>query len=128
MQTLGDVHERRGFYKEAIAALSKAALLFDKNPAPLGWLGFVYGRAGQPVLTRQVLADLEKLADERYVSPFNMEIVYLDLGDHDKALERLEEGYRERSRSMIWLNVDARLQPLHGDPRFQNLLKRLGLS
>ena len=125
---LGDVDERKGSYDEATAALSKAALLSDKNPAPLGSLGFVYGRAGHPSQARQVLRDLEKLADERYVSPFNMAIVHLGLGDKDKAMEQLEAGYRERSRSMIWLNVDRRLQPLYDDPRFQNLLKRLGFQ
>ncbi len=125
---LGDVDERKGSYDEATAALSKAALLSDKNPAPLGSLGFVYGRAGHPSQARQVLRDLEKLADERYVSPFNMAIVHLGLGDKDKAMEQLEAGCRERSRSMIWLNVDRRLQPLYDDPRFQNLLKRLGFQ
>ncbi len=125
---LGDVHERRGSYQEAIAALSKAALFSDKNPAPLGSLGFVYGLAGQPGPALGVLADLEKLADERYVSPFNMAIVHLGLGDKEKALEQLEEGYRQRSRSMMWLKVDARLRSLYDDPGFQSLLKRLGLS
>ena len=125
---LGDVHERRGSYQEAIAALSKAVLFSDKNPAPLGSLGFVYGLAGQPGPALEVLADLEKLADERYVSPFNMAIVHLGLGDKEEALEQLEKGYRERSRSMIWLKVDARLRPLNDDPRFQNLLKLLGFS
>ena len=125
---LGDIQERRGSYQEAIAALSKAALFSDTNPAPLGSLGFVYGLAGQPGPALEALADLEKLSDERYVSPFNMAIVHLGLGDKDKALERLEEGYRERSRSMVWLKVDARLRPLHDDPRFQNLLERLGFG
>ena len=125
---IGDVDERKGSYDEATAALSKAALFSDKNPAPLGSLGFVYGRGGQPSQAREVLRDLEKLSAERYVSPFNMAIVHLGLGDRDKAMEQLEAGYRERSRSMIWLNVDRRLRPLYGDPRFQNLLKRLGFQ
>ena len=57
-----------------------------------------------------------------------MAIVHLGLGDKDKTMEQLEAGYRERSRSMIWLNVDRRLRPLKDDPRFQNLLKRLGFQ
>ena len=122
---LGDVDERKGSYDEATAALSKAALFSDNNPAPLG---FVYGQAGQPSQAREVLRDLTRLADERYVSPFNMAIVHLGLGDKDKAMEHLEAGYRERSRSMIWLNVDRRLRPLYDDPRFQDLRKRLGFS
>ena len=124
---LGDVHERKGSYDEATAALFKAALFSEKNPASLGSLGFVYGRAGQPRLALEVLRDLEKLADERYVSPFNMALIHLGLDNKDQAMDWLEKGYRERSRSMIWLNVDARFDPLREDPRFQDLRHHIGL-
>ena len=62
---LGDIQERRGSYQEAIAALSKAALFSDKNPAPLGSLGFVYGLAGQPWPALEVLTEIAKLAEEK---------------------------------------------------------------
>ena len=123
---LGDIYQQKGIYKEAIAALSKAAFLSDNNPVSLGSLGFTYGRAGEEKLARAMLADLAELAEERYVSPFNQAIVHLGLGEKDKAMEKLEEGYRLRSRSMAWLNVDARLEPLRDDPRFQSLLQRIG--
>ncbi len=123
---LGDIYQQKGIYKEAVAALSKAALFSDNNPASLGSLGFTYGGAGEEKLARAMLADLEEMAQERYVSPFNMAIVHLGLGEKDKAIEKLEEGYRLRSRSMAWLNVDTRLEPLRGDPRFQSLLLKIG--
>ena len=123
---LGDIHERKGNYKQAIATLSKAAFLSNNNPVSLGSLGFAYGRAGEEKLARAMLADLGALAEERYVSPFNPAIVHLGLGETDKAMEKLEEGYRLRSRSMAWLNVDTRLEPLRDDPRFQDLLQRIG--
>ncbi len=123
---LGDIYQEQGIYKQAIAALSKAAFLSDNNPVSLGSLGFTYGRAGEEKLARAMLADLEELAEERYVSPFNFAIVHLGLGEKDKAMEQLREGYRLRSRSMAWLNVDARLEPLRDDPRFQNLLRQIG--
>ena len=123
---LGDIYQQKGIYKEAAAALSKAALFSDNNPASLGSLGFTYGGAGEEKLARAMLADLEEMAQERYVSPFNMAIVHLGLGEKDKAMEKLEEGYRLRSRSMAWLNVDTRLDPLREDPRFQSLLLKIG--
>ena len=123
---LGDIHQQEGSYREAIAALSKAAFLSDNNPVSLGSLGFTYGRAGEEKLARAMLAGLEELAEERYVSPFNLAIVHLGLGEKDKAMEKLEEGHRLRSRSMAWLNVDTRLEPLRDDPRFQSLLQRIG--
>ena len=123
---LGDIYQQKGIYREAVAALSKAALLSDNNPASLGSLGFTYGRAGEEKLARAMLADLEELAQERYVSPFNMAIVHLGLGENNKAMEKLGEGFQLRSRSMAWLNVDTRLEPLRRDPRFQSLLQEIG--
>ena len=123
---LGDIHQQKGSYREAIAALSKAAFLSDNNPVSLGSLGFTYGRAGEEKLARAMLAGLEELAEQRYVSPFNLAIVHLGLGEKDKAMEKLGEGYQLRSRSMAWLNVDTRLEPLRDDPRFQSLLQRIG--
>ena len=123
---LGDIYQEQGIYKQAIAALSKAAFLSDNNPVSLGSLGFTYGRAGEEKLARAMLADLEELAEERYVSPFNMAIVHLGLGENNKAMEKLGEGFQLRSRSMAWLNVDTRLEPLRRDPRFQSLLQEIG--
>ncbi len=125
---LGDSYERKGMYQQAAGSLSRARLQSDPNPAPLGSLGFVYGRSGQNQLALGVLEDLKDLATRRYVSPFNVALIHLGLGQPDQAMEWLEKGYEERSRSMIWLNVDTRLDPLREDPRFQDLIRRIGFN
>lgn len=124
---LGDCYQRKGLYTGAVASLSRASLLSDSNPAPMGSLGYAYACSGKNQLALGVLEDLKELATQKYVSPFNIAIIYVGLGDKDRAMEWLEEGYQERSRSMIWLNVDNRFDPLREDPRFQDLLRRIGL-
>ncbi len=62
-----------------------------------------------------------------YVPPYDMAIAHLGLGDSDSALAFLDEAYKECSSWMAYLNVEPRLDPLRGDPRFADLLRRVGL-
>ncbi len=60
------------------------------------------------------------------MAPIFFAAIYTALGDREVALERLERGYRERAPSMIGLHVDPWLDDLRPDPRFQDLLRRIG--
>ncbi len=57
-----------------------------------------------------------------------MAIIYTGLGEKEKAFEWLEKAYEDRSELMTWLKVDPRLDPLRDDPRFQDLLRRVGFE
>ena len=63
----------------------------------------------------------------RYVSPFDVALVYVALGDLDTAIERLEEAVEARTPDLVMSRVDPRLDVLRDDPRFQTILKRVGL-
>jgi hypothetical protein len=54
--------------------------------------------------------------------------VHAGLGDRESTLEWLEKGYRERADCMAWVGSDPKLDPLRGDPRFENLLRRMAIS
>ena len=54
--------------------------------------------------------------------------MYAELGEKDKALETLNRMYEERAGELLWIKVDPRFDKLRSDPRFQDLLRRLGLS
>ncbi len=123
---LGDTYERQGRYKEAISELKQAVALSDNNPGPLGSLGYTYARSGQKELALSLHHQLQLMAEERYVSPFNSALIFMGLGEKDQAFEWLERAYEERSRSMIWLNVEARCDSLRSDPRFMALVGRIG--
>lgn len=113
---------------EAAAELEAAVRLSGDNPAALASLGYVHGRRGRLEAARGVLETLDRLGGSRYVSPVNKALVRLALGEPDAALEELELGYRQRSRSMIWVNVDRRFDSLRRDERFQDLLARIGFD
>ena len=125
-QVLGQAYERKKQYAEAIAALEKARQA-DINPTSLGYLGYVYAVAGKKGEAQKVLEELKELSKLRYVSPYNIACIYAGLNDKDQAFEWLERSYQERSFYMTLLKADAVMDGLRSDPRFKDLLKRVGL-
>jgi hypothetical protein len=76
-----------------------------------------------------MLADLiRKSSGNTYVSPYSVAIIYAGLEDKDKTFEWLERAYSERSYYLpVYLTTDARLDHFHADPRFKDLVRRIGL-
>jgi hypothetical protein len=91
-------------------------------------LAHAYAIAGRRSEAEMLLRQLNERAQNTYVPSFHIAIIYAGLGQKDQALVWLEKGYQERSTWMVWLKVDPRLDVLRSDPRFQDLLRRLGLS
>lgn len=125
---LGHTYAASGRFNEAIAASEKAAALSGRSPGALGFLGLAYGLAGRKDEANNVLKELLELKRRRYVSPPALANVYLGLGNKDQALFWLEKGYQERSNYMAYLKVFPLLDPLRSDPRFDDLLRRIGLA
>ena len=94
---------------------------------PISALGYTYAIAGQPEEAYEMLEKLNALAEESYVSPFNMAIILAGLSEKEEAFEWLEKAYEDRSRSMAWLNVTDELNGLRSDPSFESLKRRIGL-
>ena len=124
---LGQVYEQKGKYSEAIAELQQAAALSKGAPIYLGALAHAYAVSGQRAEAAKVLAKLKERSREHYVSPYNLAVVYTGLGEREEAFEWLERAYQDRSPWMANVKLDPRLDPLHSDPRFQGLLRRIGL-
>jgi serine/threonine-protein kinase len=76
----------------------------------------------------RTLDELQRSQGQRRVSPFHLALIHIGLGENDRAIELLEDAYNERSERMVWLRVDARFDPLRQDPRFINLLSRMGFA
>ncbi len=73
-----------------------------------------------------LLRQMNQRAQHTYVPAFHIAIIYAGLGQKDHALVWLEKGYQEHSAWMVWLKVDPRFDVLRSDPRFQQLLQRIG--
>lgn len=125
---LGQVYEQNGMLTEAVAELGRAAELSKNNPIDLGALGHAYAVAGRRKQALQILQELHQLSSKRYVSGYEFALVYTGLGEKSNALQWLDKAFQEHSAWMLHLKVDPRLDPLRADPRFQGLLRRVGLS
>jgi serine/threonine-protein kinase len=93
-----------------------------------GHAGLMRWRAPASGNTRRHLrAELEKKLTHDYVSPVELATLYIGLGDNQRALDWVERAYDERRGWMAYLNVHPIVDPLRGDPRFQSLVKKMGL-
>ncbi len=124
---LGQVYEANRMYKEALMELRKTVEL-SGAPMDMAALGHAYAVSGQRTEARMALQKLERLATQRYVSNYGMALICAGLGENDRALAWLERAFQQRSSWMVHLNVDPRFDPLHADPRFADLVRRIGLT
>ncbi len=125
---LAMAYEQVGRHEEAIAESQKAVSLSGGDPAVLGQLGHGYAVSGKRAEAQKALAELKDLSRRRYVAPFNIAIIYVGLGDKAQALEWLEKAYGDRSFQLTWIKVWPQFDSLRGEPRFQDLLRRMGLG
>lgn len=123
---LGDLAAAQGAYDEAVASLRKADGLSPGNPAVLSSLGSAYAAAGQTADAMQIVGALAALGEQRYVSPADTAAIYAALGQTDLAFQWLERAYEQRSRALVWLGVWPQYATLRADPRFDDLLHRMG--
>jgi tetratricopeptide (TPR) repeat protein len=100
------------------------ALVWE-NVVGLGTCGQIYGYAGQTEKAREMLARLLEIAEERPVDGYYVARAYDGLGDRDKTLEWLERAYEQKSPSMTYLK--GGFSHLAGEPRYEDLLKRIGI-
>jgi TolB-like protein/DNA-binding winged helix-turn-helix (wHTH) protein/Flp pilus assembly protein TadD len=125
---LGQTYAANRQFDEAIASSEKAVALSGRAPGALGNLGLAYALAGRKDEANKVLNELLGLNRRRYVTPAVVATVYIGLGDKDQAFIWLEKAFQERSYLMANLKVLPMLDPLRTDPRFDDLLRRIGLS
>jgi Flp pilus assembly protein TadD len=127
---LGAAYEQKGMFEEAIAAFQKA-LSINQGPAKIlamAGLAHIYAASGRETEARKILAELQKLSEHSYVQATDLALVHAGLGEKDKAFAWLDKAYEERSFSLINLKVEPRFDSLHSDPRFADLLRRIGLT
>ncbi len=125
---IGQFHLRQNEYSEAISAFLKARDAGGGHAMPISALGYAYAKTGRDVEAREALAELTALRNESYVSPYQLAVIHSALGEFDQAFVLLEEAYDLRSRSMAWLNAAPELDSLRSDPRYDDLLRRVGLT
>ncbi len=124
---IGQYHMRVGENDKAIAAFQKAYETGGGHAMPISALGYAYAVSGNILKANEAIKELEALGDDSYVSPYHLATIYAGLKENDKAFVLLNEAYDLRSRSIAWLQVAPEMDSLRSDPRFNELLRRVGL-
>jgi TolB-like protein/Tfp pilus assembly protein PilF len=122
---LGDVYVTKGVYREAINEYRLAIKLGDAGSEVQIRLGAAYARTGDHESARAILKGLQ--ANQKYVPLAQLAVLYAALDEREQAFASLEKAYAEHSPSVQFLKVDPVFDPLRSDPRFQDLLVRMGL-
>jgi len=123
---LGRSYERMGSYEEALAAFRRAGEI-GGTTEPLSLSGYTYAVSGRKAEAERTLHELMTRGERSYVPPYNVALVYHGLGDTDAALKWLERAYEEHDVRLIFLGVEPKWDGLRADPRFADLIKRVGL-
>jgi TolB-like protein/DNA-binding winged helix-turn-helix (wHTH) protein/Tfp pilus assembly protein PilF len=124
---LGTAYLQKGMYREAIGHLQKAVGLSNGFPLYQGELAYSYAAAGDRAQAGRILTDLKSRSRRQYVSSYSLAVAYISLGKKDAALARLQKAYEDREDQVALLKIEPLFDTLHADPRFQELLRRIGL-
>ena len=124
---IGQALVQQGKYQEAIAEIERAVTLSERNTRVIATLGNAYGLAGRREEAQAILTELRTRSRQTYVSAFYLALVYASLGMRDQAMEQLEKAVDERQPYLAGLNVEPPFLGLHDDPRFQAIVRRIGI-
>jgi tetratricopeptide (TPR) repeat protein len=124
---IGMTYEAKRMYEEAIAEFQKSVELYEE-PAMMAWVARASAVAGRRAEAERFLAEMTEMSKQNYVPPYPVATVYAALGDKDRAFEWLEKVYQDHSYYVVWLNIDPVFDQMRADPRFQDLLVRIGLA
>jgi serine/threonine-protein kinase len=116
-------HERLGRPKEAIRSLQEAVRCSSNSPVMLAGLGHAFGVVQDRREARRILAELERIREDKGLFAYEIGLIHAALGENDAAFEWFSRAVRERSGWIAYLHVDPRLDALRADRRFQQLQK-----
>jgi len=115
-------------FSAAIDEMKKARELSGDAVLMVSGLGEAYARAGKFEAAKGILEELKARSQKQFVSPYRMALIYGAMGDLDKAFELANKAYEERDEFLVYIKIDLTLIPFHSDPRYQALLKKMGLD
>jgi TolB-like protein/DNA-binding winged helix-turn-helix (wHTH) protein/Tfp pilus assembly protein PilF len=126
---LAAAYEQKGMFEEAVEASQRAVTVTAGPPKALAIAGLahIYAVSGRKPEALKVLAELERLSEHKYVPATDTALIYAGLGEKDRSFAWLEKAYQEHSFTLNNLKVEPRFDALRSDPRFADLLRRIGL-
>ena len=125
---LGLAYEQKQLLDEAIEEFRKAISLSGGSPLMKAALARAYAKAQKTHEANEMLNELNELAKRQYASAYELATIYVALGNNEEAFQLLAKAYAEHSFHLVNLNVSPHFKSVRSDPRFQDLVQRLGLS
>jgi tetratricopeptide (TPR) repeat protein len=122
---LGYTYAAKGQFAEAVGAYQKQMSLEEETTSTLCYLGYAYAKSGRRGEAQAILDKLE--ATKEYVSPAELAVLYAGLEDKEAALASLERAYAAHDLQMQNLKIEPHYDSLRGEPRFRDLVRRVGL-
>ena len=113
---------------DAIPVLEKAISISNRSPGPMGVLIRAYAHAGRRGDALRLLAELKRRRKTGYVPAGAFVNAYLGLGENEEAFAWLGQAYKEQSNILQFVKVHPYFDPIRGDPRFADLIRRVGLG
>jgi eukaryotic-like serine/threonine-protein kinase len=123
---LARVYIHQGRFEEAIVELNNAKELSAGSTEPITQLGFALAKSGNRERAQATIAELKLLAAKQYVPAYSFAVIHIGLGDAEEALNYLERSFQERESQLSFIKIDGRWDDLRPDPRFHDLLRRVG--
>ncbi len=122
---LGSALFQEGDYSTGIEEMEKAKAM-EPTPLVIGNLGYAYAKSGHKDEARKLLAELKEQSKRRYVASYWIAMIYVGLDEKDEAFTWLEKAFQERSWWLVWIKMDSQVDSLRSDPRFIDLMRRIG--
>jgi len=124
---LGAAFTQQHLYSDAAEQLKLARTLSEGSPLIVGHLGYAYGLSGARKEAAQTVSELQVMAAREYVPSSALAIVQAGMGNKAEALDWLDRAYEEHDFSLVFLQVAPWFESLRGDPRFEQLTRRMQL-
>ena len=124
---LGQIYTMKGMYSEAIPELEKAVAVSRSSPRATAELGLAHALNGNRAEALRLVSDLITQSNQRYVSPFDVALIYAGLRD-PKTWDWLQRAERDRSPSLNFLILSPAFAGVRTDPRFSTLVRHIGLT
>ena len=125
---IGRAYEMKGMHPQARDAFEKVLAVAPDDPAVLALIGHEYALSGEKAKAAGTISKLQQLSTHKYVPAIYVALVYTGLHDLDHSFAWLDKAFDERSEYLVYLPTEPLADPLRGDPRFSQLLQRLGLK
>jgi TolB-like protein/Flp pilus assembly protein TadD len=126
--SLAQNYEQKGKFDEARAELNRVRPLSGDWSWIIAELGCVEAATGNPIEAKKIIDQLKARTAREYIDPTLFAYIYIALGDKNEAFAWLDKGFRDKAGNMPWLKIEPKVDPLRSDPRFADLLQRMGLK